>query len=269
MHRSSLLKMAAFRDAYLVDEAAKSVRSGSPPLRVLDLGAMAYAAQDSYRPLFTGAGFDYVGIDVAAGPNVDVVVADPHDWQEIPTSSADAVISGQAIEHDPQFWVTMAEISRVLRCGGLCCVVAPSTGPVHRFPQDCWRFFPDSGAALLAWAGLEVVETYTENRKYAKGTGIEWQDMMAIGRKPDLNDAQHERFLGRLATIVASRCDVPPPEGTVRHGPAVRRFEDVARVPVWQRRPYALRAGVARAKFALWERLSPQTQERLEKFRSS
>jgi SAM-dependent methyltransferase len=263
-----MLKMEAFRDTYLAAGAAESARTGSPPLRVLDLGAMAYAAQDSYRPLFDGPGFDYVGLDVAAGSNVDVVVTDPHHWPEVPTGSVDAVISGQAIEHDPQFWVTMAEISRVLRCGGWCCVVAPSTGPVHRFPQDCWRFYPDSAAALLAWAGLEVVETYVENRTYAKGGGIEWQDMMAIGRKPDLDDAEHERFLGRLAAIVASRCDVPPPEEAGRHGPAVRRFEAVARVPVWQRRPYALRAGAARARFALWTRLSPETQARIEKFRS-
>jgi len=28
----------------------------------------------------------------------------------------------------------------------------PSTGEFHRYPVDCWRFYPDSANALVEWA---------------------------------------------------------------------------------------------------------------------
>ncbi len=132
MHDSSLGKVRAFRDAYL-----------APPARVLDVGSRSEHGHDSHRPIF--AGFDYVGLDTIEGPNVDFVPADPYCWSEIPTESFDAVVCGQVIEHNPYFWITTAEIARVLRPGGMLCLTAPSSGGVHRFPLDCWRFYPDSG----------------------------------------------------------------------------------------------------------------------------
>ena len=33
--------------------------------------------------------------------------------------------------------------SRVLVPGGLACIIAPGAQGVHRFPVDCWRFYPD------------------------------------------------------------------------------------------------------------------------------
>jgi SAM-dependent methyltransferase len=256
--------MQAFRDTYLVGPE----RPMGERLRVLDLGAMAYSAQESYRPLFAAPGFDYVGLDVATGPNVDVVVDDPHCWAEVPTASFDVVISGQALEHDPQFWVTLAEVARVLRPGGYACLIAPSTGPVHRYPVDCWRFYPDAGPALLTWAGLEPVESHVEQRTRGKGPGIEWQDLMVIGRKPFLDDEAHARMLERLAAIVALRMPSPAPNLTATlRGPAADRFEAGATVPLWQRRPYPLRAWMARTKFRVWNRLSPEMQARVDRLR--
>jgi SAM-dependent methyltransferase len=276
VHRTSFLKMQAFRDTYLMSGGLMSGgmsghtpgRAADEPMRVLDLGAMAYAAQDSYRPLFEGPRFEYVGLDVVAGPNVDVVVADPHCWTEVPSASFDVVVSGQALEHDAQFWVTLAEISRVLRPGGWTCLIAPSNGPVHRYPVDCWRFYPDAGPAMMAWAGLQSVESLVESKTAGKGKGIEWQDMMAIGRKPDMDPAQHARDLERLASIVALRCPTPEPPMTRATGPAGVRYEENARVPLSQRRPFVVRAWTARKRFEVWSRLSPTTQARIESVRN-
>jgi SAM-dependent methyltransferase len=264
--------MQAFRDEYLMpvvraDNGFDAV-SGNRPLRVLDLGAMAYAAQDSYRPLFDPPHFEYAGLDVVAGPNVDVVVADPHCWDEVPTASFDVVVSGQALEHDALFWVTLAEISRVLRPGGWTCLIAPSTGPVHRFPLDCWRFYPDAGEAMFAWAGLESVECIVEMTTRGKGQGIEWQDMMAVGRKPALSADEHARDLERLATIVALRVPTPDPPDGIEIGLATFRYESVAKVPWIQRRPFGLRAWLARTRFKAWSRLSPTAQARIERVRN-
>jgi|LakMenE18May11ns_1017448.scaffolds.fasta_scaffold9885937_2 SAM-dependent methyltransferase len=265
MHRSSLLKMKAFRDNYLAPPSPFR----EDPLRVLDVGAMAYAAHDSHRPLFPPPEFEYIGLDIFPGPNVDLVVADPHCWEEIPTASIDVVLSGQMLEHDPQFWISLAEISRILRPGGLCCTIAPSTGPVHRFPVDCWRFYPDSGHALMSWAGLDLVESHRETRNYGKGQGIEWHDLMVIGRKPVRTPLDEEAHLERLRTIVSTRGTAPPTNtpGPNALGPAATAFELEAKAPLFRRYPYPIRVWLANQRWRLWERLTPEARRRVEMIR--
>jgi SAM-dependent methyltransferase len=50
------------------------------------------------------------------------------------------------------FWVLFLEVLRILKPSGLFYLNAPSNGSFHRFPVDCWRFYPDSGNALVKWA---------------------------------------------------------------------------------------------------------------------
>ena len=47
---------------------------------------------------------------------------------------------------------------RVLKPAGLLYINAPSNGDYHRYPVDCWRFFPDSGVALQNWANRNGYE---------------------------------------------------------------------------------------------------------------
>ncbi|HWQ20864.1 MAG TPA: class I SAM-dependent methyltransferase, partial [Methanotrichaceae archaeon] len=74
------------------------------PLKVLDVGS--YDMNGSYKPLFTN--HNYIGLDICAGPNVDLVVADPYHWP-IEDAAFDAVISGQALEHIERPWQTLQE----------------------------------------------------------------------------------------------------------------------------------------------------------------
>ena len=228
MHESSLRKIEILRDVY--------APSGC---RVLDVGSQAHLEQDSYRPLFDG--FDYVGLDIEAGPNVDLVPADPFAWTELADESFDVVVCGQALEHNPYPWITLAEIARVLAVGGVAGLVAPSTGPVHRFPLDCWRFYPDGLAALCGYVGLEVVESYVEptTHRWVEGAAA-WGDAFTIARRPEHLETE------RLRAIVATRC--PSPEPTERVGPAIRRYEDavVLTDEEWQRRIAPPRRGLRR-----------------------
>jgi SAM-dependent methyltransferase len=204
--------MRAFRDTYLLSEA-----SG---LKVLDVGS---GSDDdwSYRWLFKPPRFEYTGLDLESGQNVDIVPTDPFDWTEIPTDSFDAVISGQTFEHNPYFWITTAEIARVVRPGGFVAIVAPSEGRVHRFPLDCWRFYPDSWSALCTYVGLELLEGYTEPASWRLVIpGRHWADAMMIARKPDLTDELATKaFYSRLEAIVATRAIQPVPSvGPARAG---------------------------------------------------
>lgn len=177
MHQSSMEKMTLFRDRYL------SARSRDV-LQILDLGSQD--VNGSYRPLFSEPTWQYVGLDMASGKNVDVVLRTPYVWKEIDSGSVDVIISGQAFEHIQYFWITMLEVARVLKPGGICCILAPSSGPEHRYPLDCWRFYPDGMGSLAHFAQMEVVEATTqwEDKGYADGSDW-WHDSMLVCRKPD------------------------------------------------------------------------------------
>lgn len=178
MHQSSYDKVAAFRQRYLADAQDR-------PLRVFDVGSQD--VNGSYRPIFESPAWRYVGVDMVAGRNVDIVLGDAHRWRELPSGCADVLVSGQTFEHMARPWVTILEVARVLAPGGLCCLVAPSSGPEHRYPVDCWRIYPDGWLSLAALAELEVIEASTQWQDigYADGSDA-WHDSMLVARRPVL-----------------------------------------------------------------------------------
>lgn len=93
----------------------------------------------------------YIGLDAVAAKGVDIVVG-YGETLPIASDSVDAVVSSSAFEHDACFWDTFLELVRILRPGGLLYINVPSNYAFHRYPLDCWRFYPDAGAALVQWA---------------------------------------------------------------------------------------------------------------------
>ena len=80
--------------------------------RVLDVGS--YGVNGVYRDLFKENNIEYVGLDIEAGPNVDIVVKDSYCWDCLPDESFDYIISGQAFEHIEYPWLTIKEIYKKL-----------------------------------------------------------------------------------------------------------------------------------------------------------
>jgi len=157
MHESSFLRMTWFAETYL--DPKKSYK-------VLDVGS--YGVNGTYREIFASKRFDYTGLDIEYGPNVDIVPADIYSWTELEDDQFDVVISGQAFEHIEFFWLTMQEITRVLRKDGILCIIAPNGFAEHRHPVDCWRFFSDGMVALARWTGLKVIHSHTNCAPSAK-----------------------------------------------------------------------------------------------------
>lgn len=178
MHQSSYDKMMNFRKQYLEDRRDES-------LRILDVGSMD--VNGCYRPIFDSPQWQYQGIDMEPGPNVNIVLGSPYKWTAVRSASADVVISGQAFEHIEYFWITMLEIARVMKPGGIGCIIAPSAGPVHNFPGDCWRFYPDGFIALARFAGLIPLkaETQWKDLDYADGSDV-WHDSVIVFQRPIL-----------------------------------------------------------------------------------
>lgn len=179
MHISSYEKMELFVDKYL--HAYKDKK-----LEILDVGSCD--VNGSYKPLVSNKNWKYLGADIACGRNVDVILPDIYNWKILKSNSFDVVISGQAFEHIEFFWVTFLEMARVLKPGGLCCIIAPSGGFEHKFPVDCWRFYSDGFRALSKYAGFEILECFSENelKKYDDGSEI-WRDSILIATKPRMS----------------------------------------------------------------------------------
>jgi SAM-dependent methyltransferase len=109
----------------------------------------------------------WIGIDHEPGPGVDKVF----QGLTLPfeNASVDVVVSTSCLEHDRFFWNTFTEMARVCRPGGYIYINAPSNGAVHRYPVDCWRFYPDAAQALADWSEhcgypIKVVETEVKKK---------------------------------------------------------------------------------------------------------
>lgn len=176
MHPSSYDKMAEFCRDYL------GPLKGTP-LTIVDLGSCDY--NGSYRALFDHAPWRYIGADLQPGENVDLVLRDPYHWRELKSASVDVLVSGQTFEHTEFFWETILEIERVLKPGGLCCIIAPAAGPEHRFPLDCWRIFADGFRAIARYAHLEVLyaRSQWEELPQYDSESNKWHESILIARK--------------------------------------------------------------------------------------
>ena len=184
MHQSAFDHMAHCVKAYArTDE----------PIRVVDLGSRNVRGQSrTHRELFDHDKCEYIGVDIIDGANVDVVMRQPYRLP-LRSNSIDVVLSGQAFEHIPFFWVTMSEVARILRPNGHAFIIAPSRGHPHG-AQDCWRFYPDGMRALAAWSGLELREASTDfppregstrRHNYAAiDPVVYWGDTVGVFRKP-------------------------------------------------------------------------------------
>ena len=152
-------------------------------LRVLEVGASEFTT-GNYRSAMSALHGEYIGVDIAPGTGVDLVLDDPYVLP-FDDASFDIVVSGQTFEHDEQFWRTFAEMSRVLAPHGVMIVIAPSAGPVHRFPVDCYRFLPDTMRGLANSGGLELVDHWVSDFG-------PWHDNVGVFRRAGFDPALAE-----------------------------------------------------------------------------
>jgi hypothetical protein len=164
MHLSSLEHMQDIANRFLVKDR---------PINVLDIGS--YDVNGSYRPIFQRGENSYIGLDMVAGPNVDIVPASTYQFP-LASNSFDLVTSGQTFEHTEFFWMTWLEMVRVTKPDGLIFLIAPSRGFEHRYPQDCWRFYPDGYRALAKFGKCELLEVSTDWDPHPDLGSGEWGD---------------------------------------------------------------------------------------------
>lgn len=165
MHASSFENMQRCRELY-----GGQLAQNSASTTVIELGAADI--NGSYRSLFSEPTIRYIGVDLQAGANVDLVMDDPYHVP-LPDGSADFVLSGQMLEHCEFFWLAFAEMVRLIKPGGFIFLIVPSAGPIHRFPVDCYRFYPDSLSALARSAHCHLVDSWHDDRG-------PWNDLVGV-----------------------------------------------------------------------------------------
>lgn len=159
MHDTSIENGTNFIKNYIQDKKGTLV----------EIGSKTYGTSFSFKKIISPENINYIGIDFQSGTNVDIVIGDPYEFP-LENGSVDWVISSSCFEHSEFFWLTFNEIMRILKPGGLLYLNTPSNGAFHRFPVDCWRFYPDSASSLAKWArrnnfDCHVLEQFTSLRK--------------------------------------------------------------------------------------------------------
>jgi len=182
MHPTAMANGKMFFDTYVAE------RHG---VRIIDIGAQD--VNGSLRSVCpAGEGIQYVGVDFVKGKGVDVVLTDPYALP-FEDESADVVVCSSCLEHSEMFWLVFNEILRILRPDGLLYLNVPSNGMFHRYPVDCWRFYPDSGGALVNWArraGMNpaLLESYVSMQR-----DDVWNDFVAVFVKDRAQAARYKR----------------------------------------------------------------------------
>lgn len=93
-------------------------------------------------------------MDITEHPSVDVVI-EPGKPFPFEDGHFDLIVSASCFEHDPCFWLTFKEMTRVLKDNGHIYVSAPGRGKYYQYPGDNWRFYTDAGQALAYWSGFQ------------------------------------------------------------------------------------------------------------------
>lgn len=116
------------------------------PGRLLEVGSRARSGV--VRRDLAPPGWEYSGLDVMDGPNVDVV-GDAHRLSSLyPRHHFDAIMACSVLEHLMMPWKFVVELNRVLKPGAIGVFTTHQCWPLHDQPWDFWRF------SDMAWTGL-------------------------------------------------------------------------------------------------------------------
>lgn len=178
MHPTAMQNGKLFFDTYL-DKDSTCV--------VVEIGAQD--VNGSLREV-APPGVRYIGVDFVVGKGVDVVLTDPYSLP-FESDSVDVIVSSSCLEHSEMFWLSFTECLRILKPDGLLFINVPSNGAFHRYPVDCWRFYPDAGSALVTWAKRQGMSPALLESFITPQHEDVWNDFLAVFVKDEACIRQH------------------------------------------------------------------------------
>ena len=126
MHSSAILNLEKFFSIYL--------KNFDNP-KILDFGSQSLSDHIGAKVLLDkmNINYEYTGVDIEKGNNVDIVLEDPYSFKEIPDAAYDVIISTSVFEHVEFFWLTYLEILRILKPNG---VITTQVGSQDKKPEQ-------------------------------------------------------------------------------------------------------------------------------------
>lgn len=134
------------------DWVLRNTREIADTVTVLEVGSAN--VNGGVRDLFGGP---YTGIDIEDAPGVDIVISSHQLTGLFDTDSFELVLCLEMLEHDPNPWETLRQITEVTAPGGTVVLTVRANGfPEHNRP-DLWRFMKDGIRNLVDVSGLTLV----------------------------------------------------------------------------------------------------------------
>lgn len=145
--------------------------------RVIEVGACD--VNGSVRPIIEAHGpASYLGVDYAPGPRVDQVVDCTALVDTFGEASFDVVVTTEMLEHVRDWKACVANLVGIVAENGLLVVTTRSPGfPFHGYPEDHWRYTPQTMRAILEAFDLDVLDCYPDPDPLSPG-------VIAKARKP-------------------------------------------------------------------------------------
>lgn len=105
---------------------------------VLEVGSKEYGSTASFRDFYSGA--EYVGLDMAEGAGVDLVTDLTKTIGPLKERHFALGICCSVLEHVAKPWLFAANLTRVIRPGGVLYMSVPWVWRYHAYPDDYFRF---------------------------------------------------------------------------------------------------------------------------------
>jgi hypothetical protein len=115
---------------------------------VIEIGSRHYAPESSmdYRSICQG--LEFVGVDMSADANVDVVADVTQDFAVLDRALGgrrfQTVICCSVLEHVPDIFAMARNMTRLTASEGVLFLSVPFSWRYHGYPKDYWRFTPDA-----------------------------------------------------------------------------------------------------------------------------
>jgi SAM-dependent methyltransferase len=185
---------------------------------VLDVGC----GVKPYFPFFSSVASEYVGVDVVANPNVDLV--GPVEALPVDDASFDLVLCTQVLEHADDPAKAVSELHRVTAPGGRVLASTHGVQWYHPSPNDYWRW-THTGLRLLfernaEWSTLSI--------EPAAGTGSGLAMLLAGFTEVGLRRTVLARGVVWLINHAGAALDLYPPLRATRPGSLIPNFHVVA-----------------------------------------
>jgi len=151
---------------------AESIQKKNWTGPVIDLGAgIQYPG---YKPILGNV--TYVTLDLFQDPEFSInIIADILNMPEVQSNTYGVALLLETLEHLVNPFTAFAEISRIIRPGGMFICTTVASWVQHNHPADYWRFLPDGLRVLCQHAGLKIFHEHMTKRT----TCIPCQTMVA------------------------------------------------------------------------------------------